>query len=110
MGNRKSRGQQRDKPFRDALRMEVAAAQEAGDKRSLRRIARKLLDRAAGGDMSAIKEVADRLDGKVAQAVVGDGKDDPIKLINRIERVIVRHDPENRDGSDIQAPSESGSL
>lgn len=59
------RGQQRDKPFRDALRMEVAAAGE--DLKELRKIARTLLNAAVQGDIQAVKEVADRLDGKPAQ-------------------------------------------
>jgi hypothetical protein len=66
------RGQQRDKPYRDALRMELAAAGE--DQRELRAIARAHIRAAAGGDMSAIKELADRLDGKPVQAteITGD--------------------------------------
>lgn len=73
------RGQQRDKPFRDALRMELAAAGE--DHKKLRTIARKLIDEAEGGDMQAIREIADRMDGKPAQAVIGGDDDDPeIKL------------------------------
>lgn len=62
------RGQQRDKPFRDALRMEIAAA--GADHKELRVIARKLLERAREGAMDAIREVADRMDGKVAQSVI----------------------------------------
>ena len=43
---------------------------EAGeDHKKLREIARKLLDKAAQGDMQAINCLADRLDGKPAQAV-----------------------------------------
>jgi hypothetical protein len=61
------RGQQRDKPFREALQMEIAAA---GDNhKRLRQIARKLIASACDGDMQAIQQVADRLDGKPAQAV-----------------------------------------
>jgi hypothetical protein len=45
--------------------MELAAAGE--DHKRLRAIARKLLDKAESGDMQAIKEVADRTDGKPAQ-------------------------------------------
>ena len=59
------RGQQRDKPYRDALRMELASAGE--DMRALRKIARAHIALAEAGDMSAIKEMADRLDGKPAQ-------------------------------------------
>ena len=72
------RGQQRDKPFRDALRLEIAAAQDADDYRSLRTIARRLLGEAAGGDVAAIREIADRIDGKVPQAVVGDDDHPPV--------------------------------
>jgi hypothetical protein len=55
----------RDKPYRDALRMEVAAA--GADHRLLREIARAHLELAKSGDMHAIREMADRLDGKPAQ-------------------------------------------
>ena len=64
------RGQQRDKPFRDALRMEIADAGE--DFKALRPIAAALILKASEGDIPAIKELADRLDGKVPQAIVGD--------------------------------------
>lgn len=80
MANPQSRGQQRDKPFRDALRMEIAEAED--NPRSLRKIAIKLLDQAAGGDVQAIKEVADRLDGKPAQAHTGEDGG-PLQVIVR---------------------------
>ena len=60
-------GRRKEKLFADAMRMEI---KEAGDDNyKLRQIARKLLDMAEKGDMAAIKEVADRIDGKVPQAV-----------------------------------------
>lgn len=55
-------GRPKSKPFADALRMEIKAAGE--DHKLLRTIARALLDKAKAGDMQAIREVADRLDGK----------------------------------------------
>ena len=65
IGNPKGRAV--EKPFADALRMEI---KEAGDNhQKLREIARKLLDKAAEGDMSAINCFADRLDGKPSQAL-----------------------------------------
>ena len=67
------RGQQRDKPFRDALRMEIAAAGE--DHKALRLVASALIAKASEGDVPAIKEIADRLDGKVAQSIVGEDED-----------------------------------
>ena len=71
-------GQVRAKPFRDALRMELAAAGE--DQRELRAIAQALIAKAIAGDINAIKEFGDRLDGKVAQAIVGDDEADPVSV------------------------------
>jgi NADPH-dependent ferric siderophore reductase len=58
----------KDKPFADALRMEIAAAGE--DHKALRAIARNLIDLAQKPDIAAlpaINAIADRLDGKPAQ-------------------------------------------
>lgn len=89
MANPTSRGQQRDKPFRDALRKRIAEASD--DPKRLDRIAGKLLELAEAGDVQAIKEVADRLDGKVAQSLIGGDDDDPaIRTITKIELVGVR--------------------
>ncbi len=81
MAGRPVGAQNKDKPFREALRMELAALGE-DDPKTLRRLARKLLETAIKDDgLQAIKEVADRLDGKPAQAVVGGDEDDsPIQL------------------------------
>lgn len=55
----------RDKPFVNALRLEITEAN--GDLKRLRKIARAALDKAESGDMQAISFIADRLDGKPAQ-------------------------------------------
>lgn len=88
-GNANS-GRKAEKPFRDALRMELAAIGD--DHKALRQIARNLIAMAMdpSGKLDAIKELADRSDGKVPQAVVGDEGEDAIQLVHRIERVIVR--------------------
>lgn len=82
MGNHTSRGQQRDKPLRDALRME-AKALENGEiiqhpRGSLRAQAQAMCFKSSDGDVTAFKEIADRLDGKVPQAVVGDDDHPPV--------------------------------
>src|SRR5215831_10766071 len=69
--SRPPRGQQRDKPYREALRMELAAAGE--DLKKLREIAKVHIARCEAGDMQAIKELADRLDGKPAQMLEHSG-------------------------------------
>lgn len=59
--------QNKDKPFANALRMELAAAGD--DHKVLRAIARNLIADAQKPEnaLPAIKEIADRLDGKPAQ-------------------------------------------
>ena len=72
-------GRSKDRPFRDALRMEAIAAANGEDcvakVGSLRWNARQLLER---GDVNAIRELADRLDGRVPQAIVGDDDEAPL--------------------------------
>lgn len=91
-GNANS-GRKAEKPFRDALRMELAAVGE--DHKALRLIARNLIDMAMndGGKLDAIKELADRSDGKVPQAIVGDDESDPINIVTKVIREIVRPKP-----------------
>lgn len=83
-GNANSGGA-KAKPFRDALRTELAAL--GGDSKALRSVARQLIAQADSGDLQAIKELADRIDGKVAQAIIGGDEGDPPVKITRIEIV-----------------------
>jgi hypothetical protein len=55
----------RERPVRDLLRLAVLT----GGGRRLRVIVEKLLERAEGGDLQAIREVFDRLDGRPIQAI-----------------------------------------
>ncbi len=55
----------KERPFNAALRL----ALRSGDPYRLRRIAEKLAELAESGDLAAIRELADRLDGKPAQAL-----------------------------------------
>lgn len=68
----------REKPFNDALRMALR-----GDPLRLRRIAEKLAEKAEDGDLTAIREIADRLDGKPTQVV--DRRDVPIEELSDSE-------------------------
>jgi hypothetical protein len=54
----------REKPFNDALRIALKR-----DPRRLPRIAEKLAEKAEEGDLAAIREIADRLDGKPTQVI-----------------------------------------
>jgi len=61
----------RQKPFNDALLMTLRSNPLA-----LRRISAKLVEKAEEGDLAAIREIADRLDGKPVQML--DRRDVPI--------------------------------
>lgn len=61
-------GRRKEKPWRDALTL----ALKDGDGLKLRNIAEKLVAAAEAGDLQAIKEIADRLDGKPVQALAND--------------------------------------
>lgn len=54
----------------------------AGDRLvALNELAAKLLDKAAEGDLPALKELGDRLDGRPAQIIVGDSESDPVNVL-----------------------------
>ena len=91
----------RQKPFRDALRLELAAAE--GKRHGLRHLAAKLVRRAESGDVYAIREIADRIDGKVAQAIIGGDEDDPAIAVSVIERRIV--DSPNSNSAGVPTPA-----
>jgi hypothetical protein len=86
-------GEWKDKPFRRALLMEAKLAEKGQEspapKGSLRYIARQLLNR-AGEETAAAREIGDRLDGRPAQAIVGDDQLDPIRHVQEVRRIIVR--------------------
>ena len=85
----------KERSFANMLNIAIKEAVEGSDKTKLRAVADALVDKAMAGDVAAIKEVADRIDGKVPQALVGDNESDPINLLAEIRRTIV--DPRHSD-------------
>ena len=65
----------KDRPFRAALVRALGIADNNPEKLDA---AEALIAKAKTGDVAALREVSDRLDGKVAQAVVGDDGSEPI--------------------------------
>jgi hypothetical protein len=59
------------------------------DAERLRRIAEALLTKAEDGDMTAIKELGDRLDGKASQGLVLSGDSNNPIAITEISRTII---------------------
>ncbi len=63
------------------------------DGEKLRQIADKLVELARTGDMAAIKEVGDRLDGKAAQSVAVSGPDGgPMQVEQIVRKIVDPHD------------------
>ena len=65
------KGTVKSKPWRDALRVAINDLDGDG-KKYLRAMAEATVKAAAAGDMQAIKEIGDRLDGKPVQALAND--------------------------------------
>src|SRR6516225_9822469 len=101
---RPSRGQQRDKLYREALRIELAAAGE--DLKELREIAKAHIAKCKEGDMQAIKELADRLDGKPTQMLEQAVPENSDRLSSITWRIVhVNATPEELDAENERSRS-----
>ena len=78
------------KPWRDAIDRALKTREKSrvDGKEALDELAEKLLSLCDEGDLQALKELGDRIEGKAAQSVVVSG-DDENPLVTRVERVIV---------------------
>ena len=74
-GNPNPTGRKADKVVRDAL---LAALRQKPER--LKNAAEAAWAKAEEGDLAAFREIADRLDGKVPQAVVGDKNEDSVQM------------------------------
>lgn len=74
----RKKGDTNDKWWADAIRRAVALEMDdpqSGEKiKKIRLVADRLVDEALKGDIAAMKEIGDRLDGKPKQAVEGAGE------------------------------------
>lgn len=70
----------KNKLWEDTLRRALLAE----DGKKLRALAEKLIARAEEGDVTALKEIGDRIDGKPTQTIAGDA-DRPLRTVSRIE-------------------------
>lgn len=60
---------------------------QAGE--ALDKIAMNLVHQAVYGSADAREEIANRIDGRPVQAIVGDDEFDPLRTVSRIERVVI---------------------
>lgn len=85
IGNKNAIGQHdTERPFREALRR--AITQDNGKR--IRATAERLLDLAAEGEAWAVKELADRIDGKASQQIIGSGAEG--EFINKMVIELVK--------------------
>jgi hypothetical protein len=78
----------RAKVWRAAI-MRALERRKPADERiaAIDELAEKLLELVSAGDLGALKEFGDRLDGKPAQAIVGDDDAPPVRIEGRIKLV-----------------------
>jgi hypothetical protein len=93
-------GRPKTKAFKNALEAELEEAGDDGP--SLRKIARALIDKAATGDIQAIKELADRLDGKPMQLLEHSGPDGRPQLTKIVHEFV--HVERSREEQQKQEP------
>lgn len=75
------KGAKSDKLWRDAIQRAVKRRLAGeGDPQALDQLADKLVEKGLAGDIPAIKEIGDRLDGRPAQTIMGDDESGPIKM------------------------------
>jgi len=67
-------GRPKELIWRDAIHRAVKRVAEDGDQKQLDRLADQLVAAGLEGDISALREIGDRLDGKPSQALAVDGE------------------------------------
>ena len=82
----------RAKLWQDAI-IRAIKRREQDDPQALERLADRLLSKVEEGDVAAIREFGDRVDGKVAQALIGGDEDDAPIAIQAVVRKII--DPQS---------------
>ena len=74
------------KVWTEAINRALAKRSRVDAKEALDALAEKLLAQCDGGNMTALQELGNRLEGKPAQVVIGD-PDSPLQLVTRIELI-----------------------
>lgn len=95
-----SPGRKSDKLWRDAINVAVHRDISKQDKKNyLAGIAEKLVLLAYAGDVSAMKEIGDRLEGKPAQAIIGgDADTPPVRILHEADKDIIARYINSRKG------------
>jgi hypothetical protein len=72
----------RGRPWRDAINkaLDLRTKSRVDGKREIDALAEKLLDAVAAGDLAALREFGDRIEGKPAQPIGGDDELPPVQI------------------------------
>lgn len=84
MANPKPVGLKGEKLWRNAISIALNDEDKTTKQKKLRVIAEKLVTLAMEGDMQAIKEIGDRMDGKPVQGIAGADGDGPVEVIAKL--------------------------
>ena len=88
------KGSTAPKIMKDALILALNRAAEGDDQKQINRVAAMLVEKAAGGDVQAIKEVFDRVDGKAHQSIDLDATVSGQLKVTTIQLVALKVDDE----------------
>jgi hypothetical protein len=79
----------RGRPWRDAINkaLDLRTKSRVDGKREIDALAEKLLDAVAAGDLAALREFGDRIEGKPTQPIGGDDELPAIKVEGAIQLV-----------------------
>lgn len=80
----------RGRVWRDAIDRALQKRSKVRQVEALDELAEKLIERAEGGDITALKELGDRLEGKPAQQVVLAGDQENPVRVEKIVREVVK--------------------
>lgn len=86
-----------EKIWKDAI-FRAIKRRERDDPQAMEKLADVLITKASEGDIAALKEFADRTDGKVPQAIIGDNDFDPIQhslLVEFVDAKAKNNSPES---------------
>jgi|SRR6185312_11506589 len=88
----------RAKVWRAAIERALERRKPANKRiKAIDELADKLLEECAGGNLSALQELGNRLDGKPPQAIIGGEEGDPPLKFQEVKRVIIRAKSDDRD-------------
>jgi hypothetical protein len=81
MATRRTLGRDRDEMLRDALLISLNRRVDKGNStKRFQKVADALVDAAMKGELTALREIFDRVDGKFPKGTVGNGKKVPGEL------------------------------